>query len=468
MTLASGVEGAAKSLAKHLVAVWQWNIKVQGEGMCPPTPSALNIGQFLTDEEAEGGMGEPHWFVAYSHVLQWVGKAACGRKWEVRREALEIKASPLLCAFWHKTDVDLMMSIKHCWEPAPRTLHHRREKGPTAHVIYLDKLAVHIPTREAWDQMVWPTTATIRHVPTKAESYSYCWGQAVDLGPVMPAAQFHVTDERGTYLCTVRALVFEGSILMYNPALNEAEWVPACGLANDLSWAEERSAVALANYVPCAPGEAERIARLGRGQVVSCPGDDSSMMSMEGEESWFSDAPSMSLHMDMDREGGEESEEPTGSEEGVNRQTSPGEGAEANLCTDQCRCSQNWESIMEESRGWLTMTPTPALMLLLQGQTARQCLHCLHMKSLEIPRPPLRGVQPLMYRGLPWSKCCHWCPQSPRQLLVQTQLRSMSPSQSWTTCKVKACIRASLEHVKTVVMGRWRLEASIIYSQFIL
>ena len=42
--LTSGVEGVAKSLAKHLVAVWQWNIKVRGEGVCPPTPSTLNIG----------------------------------------------------------------------------------------------------------------------------------------------------------------------------------------------------------------------------------------------------------------------------------------------------------------------------------------------------------------------------------------------------------------------------------------
>ena len=82
---------------------------------------------------------------------------------------------------------------------------------------------------------------------------------------MMPAAQFRVTEERGTYLCTARALVFEGSILMYNPTLNEAKWVPTCGLVNDLSWAKERSAVALANYVPCTQEEAERIARLRAG-----------------------------------------------------------------------------------------------------------------------------------------------------------------------------------------------------------
>ena len=52
--LTSGAEGVARSLAKRLVAAWWWNIKVQGEGMCPPAPSILNIGQFIMDEEVAG------------------------------------------------------------------------------------------------------------------------------------------------------------------------------------------------------------------------------------------------------------------------------------------------------------------------------------------------------------------------------------------------------------------------------
>ena len=103
--------------------------------------------------------------------------------------------------------------------------------------------------------MVWPTAVAIPHALTEAELYGYCWGQVVDIGPVMLVAQFWVTEEGGAYLCTVRALVFEGSILVYNPAMNEAERVPVCGLANDLFWAKERSAVAFANYVPCVPAE---------------------------------------------------------------------------------------------------------------------------------------------------------------------------------------------------------------------
>ena len=277
--LMSGAEGMALSLAKRLLVAWWWNIKVHGEDDCPPAPTILNIDQFMTDEETAGGVGEPHWFMAYSCALQWVGEAACERKWEwPQREALEVKACPLMHAFWCKMGMDLTVtSIKLCWEPAPRALYHQRESGPTTHIItYLDELAVCIPNLDAWDQLVWPTAAAIPCALTEAELYGYCQGQAVDLGPVMPAGQFRVMEEGGAYLFTVRALVFEGSVLAYNPTMNEAEWVPVCSLANVLSWAEERSAVALANYVPSIPAEAAWIARLGASWIVSCPGDDSS------------------------------------------------------------------------------------------------------------------------------------------------------------------------------------------------
>ena len=222
-----------------------------------------------------------------------------------------------------------------------RALYHQRDNGPTAHVIsYLNELAVCVPTLEAWDQMVWPTTVVIPCVLTEAKSYGYCLGQAVDLGPVMPAAQFQVMEEGGAYLCTVRALVFEGSILTYNPTLNEAEWVPACSLANDLSWTEERSAVALANYVPHAPAETAQITKLGAGRIVSCPGDDSST-SVEEEEAWHSDIRSTNPPMDTDHEVGDESED------GVGGQTSPGDV----VGRDRWWHPQNWEAMMEGTKG---------------------------------------------------------------------------------------------------------------------
>ena len=124
------------------------------------------------------------------------------------------------------------------------------------------------------------------------------------------------------------------------------------GLANDLSWGEERSTVALANYVLCIQREGKRIARLGVSRVVSSPGDDRSTMSMEEEEDLqFLDAPSTSPQMDTNCEADKESEGAEESEGDVSRWKSAEEGVKASLCIDQCQRSRNWESIREESEG---------------------------------------------------------------------------------------------------------------------
>ena len=115
--------------------------------------------------------------------------------------------------------------IKLCWEPTPRAIYHKREDGPIAHVItFLDELAVQVPSLDTWDQLVWPPTVAIPWALTEAELYGYCHGQTVDLGPMMLVAQFWVMDEEGAYLCIARVLVFEGSVLAYNQAKNEAGW----------------------------------------------------------------------------------------------------------------------------------------------------------------------------------------------------------------------------------------------------
>ena len=72
-----GTGGAALALAKCLLAIWRWSIKVQGLDVCPPAPTALNIGQLMTQEEVLENLDDSLWFAAYSCALQRVGEAAC-------------------------------------------------------------------------------------------------------------------------------------------------------------------------------------------------------------------------------------------------------------------------------------------------------------------------------------------------------------------------------------------------------
>ena len=96
-------------------------------------------------------------------------------------------------------------------------------------------MAVCVPMLNTWDQFVWPPSAAVPWAAMEVEQYGYHCGNATDLGPVMLAMEFRVTDKDGAYLCVAQALIFEGSILAYNPTRDEAEWVPTCGVTNDLS-----------------------------------------------------------------------------------------------------------------------------------------------------------------------------------------------------------------------------------------
>ena len=191
----------------------------------------------------------------------------------------EVGVSALVRAFWDETGVKLTTSscTKLCWELPPRGVFRRRERGAISHAItFLDDVAMRTLSLDAWDQFVWLPGVAMPWATTEVEQYSYRHGHTIDLGPIMPVTQLRVTDEQGTYLCVAWALIFEGSVLAYNPARDEVEWVPARGITNNLSWVEERSAVALVNFVPRVHQEVANIARLGARCLVSWPDDSSS------------------------------------------------------------------------------------------------------------------------------------------------------------------------------------------------
>ena len=191
----------------------------------------------MTREEVMEGVDDLLWFVAYSHALQRVGEATHRQWWEWPVGKMpKVGVSPLVHAFWEETGIKLATScMKLCWELPPRSVFRRMERGPVAYAItFVDEVAVWVASLDAWDQFVWLLAVAMPWATTEAEQYGYRHGQAVDLRPVMLVTQFRVTDEAGT--CAVWALVFKGSILAYNPTRDEAEWVPAHGLANNLSW----------------------------------------------------------------------------------------------------------------------------------------------------------------------------------------------------------------------------------------
>ena len=335
--LMTGAEGMALSLAKHLLTIWWWSAKVQGWDVCPPAPNALNIGQFTTWDEVQGYVDNSLWFEVYSHALQRVEEAMRSQQWP-KGKVQDVKVSPLVRAFWEETSLELAASCTRlCWELLLRGVFRRRERGAISHAItFLDDMAVRVPTLDAWDQFVWPPSATMPRAATEVEQYGYHCRNAMDLRAVMPAMEFRVTDEEGAYLCVVQGLIFEGSILAYNAARDEAEWVPTCGVANDLSWVEERTAVTLANFVPCIPQEVDRITELRAPCLLG----------------WADDSPSE----EDDEQTQDEEDEPEGDEHEEAEEWEKedpadlGEQGETGLEAYPRRQSQEWGSIMDDEQ----------------------------------------------------------------------------------------------------------------------
>ena len=162
--------------------------------------------------------------------------------------------------------------------------------------------------------------------------------------------------------------------------MNEAEWIPVCGLTNDLTWAEERSAV-LANYVPCIPVEAARIATLGAHQIVSCPNDSSTS---EKEEAQHHE-PQIT---DTEPKWGEESEDRA-------RQTDHEEEAEPN----RWQHLWDWEAVMEGSEGLAYNDPhldSNATMMGVEGlQGPALSPHTLRCMASHMLGSPLEHMLPL-------------------------------------------------------------------------
>ena len=85
--LTNGSDMAVKDLARWLMAAWRWMGKVSKTPICLPSPSILNIGQFLNEDTENGDTGwdQLQWLVAYAHTLQHIGETVDGRIWRPNR-----------------------------------------------------------------------------------------------------------------------------------------------------------------------------------------------------------------------------------------------------------------------------------------------------------------------------------------------------------------------------------------------
>ena len=99
----------------------------------------------------------------------------------------------------------------------------------------------------AWDLFAFPKTD---EECWREEALCYHPGKMLDVGTRMPGLRLMLQDDKGEYPNMGHALIFEGSMLVYNPQRDIAQWVPIQGTSATLTMPELRAANDLNNMVP--------------------------------------------------------------------------------------------------------------------------------------------------------------------------------------------------------------------------
>ena len=225
------------------MATWRWVGKVSKTPICPPSQTVLNIGQFLDEDAEEKGWDQQQWLLAYVHALQHVGEAANRRTWRPNGVWLTPQVSQLVDAFIDGTQVELVEAeVILCWNELLREVLCQRDEGIFAEVIpHLDQLAKCLPTRQAWDELVFPPPPAKSHMPCRSGHLEYIRGCVVDLGWALPSLCFCVSELNGEFICMAWGLLFEESMLAYDPTTNGAKWIPMWGSAGNYHWQKRPS-----------------------------------------------------------------------------------------------------------------------------------------------------------------------------------------------------------------------------------
>ena len=95
--------------------------------VCPPTPTVLNIGQFLNEDLTGHGWSQQKWLLAYACMLQHMGKATDWRTWRPNRKCFTPQISMLVYAFLEATGAEMVEAdVAHCWGQLPQTIPGRK------------------------------------------------------------------------------------------------------------------------------------------------------------------------------------------------------------------------------------------------------------------------------------------------------------------------------------------------------
>ena len=191
-----------------------------------------------------------------------------GRKWISERGIRVPKITRVVEIFLNATGTQVPPNrIRKCWPAWHNNIPVQNLRGMRQGIVRkLDEIATRDTSTIMWDQFAFPLTD---QEGWGEEALCYRPGKMLDIRRRMPGFRLMLQDDNEQYPHSGCALIFEGSMLVYDPQRDIAQWVPVHGMSATLTMPELRAAYNLNNFVPSPSSELEPT-RPSSTQIVKC------------------------------------------------------------------------------------------------------------------------------------------------------------------------------------------------------
>ena len=253
--LMDGGEESTHQLACRPLSMWHWSSDINLPTY-PPAPTSMNIGYRL--RESRGENKRQSWIEAYACALQCVAEASMGQRLITERGTRVPKISRLVEIFLNATGTRVSPNI--IWQCLP--VQHEntlvQKLGGIRHGIVhkLDEAVTQCTSSIVWDKFAFPQ---MDQEFWREEALCYHSGKTLHVRARMTGFRLMLQDDKGQYPNSGCTLIFEGSMLVYDPQHDSVQWVPVWGMSATLTMMKLRVANDLNNMVPLPYSEVELV-----------------------------------------------------------------------------------------------------------------------------------------------------------------------------------------------------------------
>ena len=210
-----------------MLSVWHWVLALNLPAY-PPVTSQLNIGCWIREDHDVSE--HKKWIEVYACTLQHLPEASVGHSWTTEG-AMTPEVTKLVDTFLAAVGMHVSLHIiREYWPMPPDDIPQQNLDSMRAVIMQcLDEVAMQQLSITAWDMFAFPEAEEDHW---KEEYLSYYLSKVVNISARMPGLCLVIQDPVGLYSSCMDMLLYEGQMLIYDPASNNTEWVPMRGVSS--------------------------------------------------------------------------------------------------------------------------------------------------------------------------------------------------------------------------------------------